>query len=176
MLLGVWSALGALGDDHQFPVFPGILAAPNPSALAALVDRSINYHPQSVGQVRPFLMGEVLGPFPLGLRSLQKVRMMRNLFAEYGCTTHSLVISAAAGGRVIVAPATNEWLIAPGQSTKTIPLAARPALEAASLWLLFGHGGPGNQCGLDIGAFRDIAMTGKIVMSGGWSALCALNW
>jgi len=165
MLLGVWSVLRALGDDHQFPVFPGILAAPNQSALAALVDRSINYHPQSLAQVRPFVMGEVLGPFPLGLRSLQKVRMMRTLFAEYGCATHSLVISV--GGRVTVAPATNEWLIAPGQSTKTIPLAARPALEEASLLLLFGHGGPGNQCSLDLGAFHDIAMTGKIVMSGG---------
>ena len=171
MLAGMWSVLTALGDDHQLPVFPGILAAPNPMALNALVDRSINYRPLAQSQVSPFVMGQVLSSEPFGLRSLQKVRMMTNLFGDYGCPTHSLVIlaSTAVAAGLIVAPAPGQWQVAmtnPGQFIKSIPAAAQSALNDSSLLLLFGHGSPETECCLDFSAFRNVRMTGKIVMSG----------
>jgi hypothetical protein len=171
MLLGMWSVFARLSDDQRLPVLPGILAAPNQTALNSLVERSINYRPKAVAQVHPFVMGQVLGPRPFGQRSLQKVRMMRNLFAYFGCTTHSLVILASSAVQmgVTVAPATNQWQVAMSgadHSIKTIPPAARPALHNASLLLMFGHGTPGTACSLDISAFQDVSMTGKIVMCG----------
>ena len=171
MLLGMWAVLAALGDDGQLPVFPGILAAPDPAALDALVDRSIHYHPLPADQVRPFVMGQVLGPLPFGQRSLQKVRMMRNYFADYGCTTHNLVILAytAVQRGVTVAPAPGQWQVqmdAPNTPVPAIPSGALPALNDASLLLMFGHGSPGTECSLDVNAFQEVAMTNKIVMSG----------
>jgi hypothetical protein len=152
-------------------VFPGILVAPNQAAFSSLVDRSINYRPQTVAQMRPFVMGQVLGPKPFGQRSLQKVRMMRHLFADFGCTTHSLVILAhtAVERGVTIAPAIDQWQVAvsgPTDSIDTIPPAVRPALDNASLLLMFGHGNPGTACSLDVSAFRDVMMNDKIVMCG----------
>jgi hypothetical protein len=171
MLLGVWSVLAALSDDERLPVFPGLLAAPTQAALSSLVDRSINYHPLSIDQVRPFVMGQVLGPKPFGQRSLQKVRMMRNLFADYGRATHSLIILTDSAVRldVRVAPAADQWQVAmggPSRFVEAIPAAAQPALNNASLLILYGHGSPGTECSLDVGAFHHVRMTGKIVMSG----------
>jgi hypothetical protein len=171
MLLGLWSVLTALSDDQRLPVFPGILAAPDQDSFRALVDRSINHHPQSASQLRPFVMGQVLSSEPYGQRSLQKVRMLRNLFADYGRTTHSLVILTdnAVRSKVVVAPEPEQWQVAmsaPGRFIREIPSEARPALDEASLLLLFGHGTPGTECSLDVSAFRDVKMAGKIVMSG----------
>jgi hypothetical protein len=171
MLLGMWHTLGTLTNDQQLSVFPGILAAPGPAAFRSLIDRSIQYQPQAEAQVRPFVMGQVLGPKPFGQRSLQKVRMLRNWFADYGRTTHSLVVlaySAVAQG-VTVAPVTNQWQVAmsgPGDFVKAIPAEARPELDGASLLLMFGHGSRGNACSLDVSAFQDVRMTGKVVMCG----------
>jgi hypothetical protein len=171
MVLGMWYVLTKLSDDQQLPVFPGILAAPNQTAFQTLIDRSIDYRPQTTAQVRPFVMGQVLGPEPFGQRSLQKVRMMRNLFAGYGCSTRSLILLAysAVERGVAVAPATDQWQAAmngPNQNIPAIPPDARPALDDASLLLMFGHGNPGTMCSLDTSAFRDVRMTGKTVMCG----------
>ena len=170
-LLGLWSVFTALSDDGRLPVFPGILAASGPTALDALVDRSIHYQPRPAAQVRPFVMGQVIGPQAYGQRSLQKVRMMRNLFADYGCTTHSLVTLAdtAVKRGVRVASAPDQWqaaMSAAGRNIPTIPAPAQRALNDASLLLLFGHGSPDTECCLDVSAFREITMAGKIVMSG----------
>jgi hypothetical protein len=170
-LLGMWSVLTALSDDRRLPFFPGILAASSPAALGALVDRSIHYQPLPAAQVRLFVMGQVIGPQPYGQRSLQKVRMMRNLFADYGCTTHSLVLLADSAVKlgVQVAPAPDQWqaaMSAAGRNIPTIPVPAQPALNDASLLLLFGHGSTDTECCLDVSAFREVSMTGKIVMSG----------
>ncbi|MCE0499656.1 MAG: C25 family cysteine peptidase [Methylacidiphilales bacterium] len=171
MLLGMWNVLAMLSDDQQLPVFPGILVAPNQTAFNSLIDRSINYSPQTVGQIRPFVMGQVLGPKPFGLRSLQKIRMMRNLFTDHGCATHSLVILAytAVERGVNIAPATDQWQVAmsrPDQSIEMIPPDARPALDDASLLLMFGHGNPDTVCNLNVSDFRDVRMTNKTVMCG----------
>jgi hypothetical protein len=171
MLLGMWYVLTMLSDDQRLPVFPGILAAPNQTAFNSLIDQSINYRPQAIAQVHPFVVGQVLGPKPFGQRSLQKVRMMRNLFADFGCTTHSLVILAhtAVERGVTIAPAIDQWQVAVSgsdDSIKTIPPAVLPSLDDASLLLMFGHGNPGTACSLDISAFRDVIMTSKIVMCG----------
>jgi hypothetical protein len=171
MLLGMWYVLTMLGDDQQLPVFPGILVASNPTAFNALIDGSINYHSQAIAQVHPFVVGQVLGPKPFDQRSLQKVRMMRNLFADYGCTTHSLVILTykAVEKGVTVAPAPDQWQVAinePRPSIKTIPPEVRPTLDNASLLLMFGHGNPGTACSLAVSAFHDVKMAGKIVMCG----------
>jgi hypothetical protein len=171
MLLGFWCVLAMLGDDQRLPVCPGILAAPNAAAFKSLIDRSIDYHPQSEAEVRPFVIGQVLGPMPFGQRSLQKVRMLRNLFADYGCTTHSLVTlaSSAVSSGMTVAPANNQWQAAmkgPAEFIKAVPAEARPALDAASLLLIFGHGSRGNVSSLEVGAFQDVKMAGKVVMCG----------
>lgn len=170
-LLGMWSVLTALSDDGRLPVCPGILAAPGPAALDALVERSIHYQPRPAAQVRPFVMGQVIGPQAYGQRSLQKVRMMRNLFADYGRTTHSLVTLADSAVKmgVQVAPAPDQWqaaMSAAGRNIPAIPAPALPALNDASLLLLFGHGSPDTECCLDVSAFGEVSMTGKIVMSG----------
>ena len=171
MLLGFWYVLAMLGDDQRLPVCPGILAAPNAAAFEALIDHSINYHPQMKTELRPFVIGQVMNRTPNGQRSLQKVRMMNNLFAEYGCATQSLVTLAysAVSSGVTVAPANNQWQVAmsgPGEFVKVFPAEARPALDAASLLLMFGHGSPGNACSMDVGAFNDVRMLGKVVMCG----------
>jgi hypothetical protein len=171
MLLGMWYVLTMLSDDQQLAVFPGILVAPDQTAFNALIDRSINYHPQAVAQMRPFVMGQVIGPKPFDQRSLQKVRMMRNFFADYGCTTHSLVILTykAVKEGVTVAPATDQWQAAinePSLSIKTIAPEVRPTLDDASLLLMFGHGNPGIACSLAVSAFHDVKMAGKIVLCG----------
>jgi hypothetical protein len=171
MLTALWDVLAGLDDKHSLAAFPGLLVAPDQESFAALVDRSIAYHPQPVAQVRPFVMGQVMGPMPPGMRSLQKVRMMRNLFAEFGRPASSLVIRAysAVQSDTTVAPAPNEWQVdmdGPGQYVKTIPAPAKPALDDASLLLMYGHGVPGMACSLDVGAFHDVKMTGKVVLCG----------
>jgi hypothetical protein len=171
MLLGLWQVLTTVSDDQRLSVFPGILVAPNQAAFASLIDRSISYQPQAVRQVRPFVIGQVIGPLPYGQRSLQKVRMMRNLFADYGCTTSSLVTleHSAVAMNVTIAPVIDEWQVAvsaAGHPIPAIPAAVRPALDRSSLLLLFGHGNPGTACSLEVAAFRDVPMTGKTVMCG----------
>jgi hypothetical protein len=171
MLLGMWYVLTTLSNDQRLPVFPGLLVAPNQTAFRSLIDRSIHYHAQLAAGVHPFVMGQVLGPRPSGQRSLQKVRMMRNLFTDYGCITHSLVIFAysAIEMGVTVAPAPDQWQVAmsgPDDPIKTMPPAAQPALDDASLLLMFGHGSPATVCSLDDSAFRNVIMTDKTVMCG----------
>ena len=125
MLLGMWSVFARLSDDQRLPVLPGILAAPNETALNSLVERSINYRPSAQAYHGP-------GPRSEALRPAFPARMMRNLFADYGCTTHSLVILAPTAVKmgVSVAPATNQWQVAvggPDPSVKTIPLGSARA-------------------------------------------------
>ena len=171
VLLGFWCVLAMLGDDQRLPVCPGILAAPNAAALEALVNRSIDYHPQADSELRPFVIGQVLSRAPSGQRSLQKVRMMCNLFAEYGCTTHSLVTLAhsAVSSGVTVAPANNQWQAAMSgarEFVKAVPAEARPALDAASLLLMFGHGSLAMLAAWTLEFAGDVKMIGKVVMCG----------
>jgi len=176
----MWHVLGELSDDQRLAVFPAVLAAPNQAAFNLLVDHSIKYRPQEIAHVRPFVIGQVLGPRPFGLRSLQKIRMMRNLFGNYGCTTHSLVVLAdsAVMMGVRIAPATNEWQAAmsgPGAFVEAVPVEAGPALDACSLLLMFGHGSRGNACSLSLKAFANVSMTNKIVMCGDCYSAAALG-
>jgi hypothetical protein len=171
MLLGMWTVLGSLGDDQRVAVFPGILAAGNSTALGALVDRSIHYQPRTAEELRPFVMGQVLGPLPFGMRSLQKVRMMRNYFSGFGCNVHSLLVLAdtALARGVTIAPVADEWQVSmngPGQFVRDLPAGALSSLDRASLLVMFGHGSPGTECSLDLSCFRDVTMTDEIVMSG----------
>jgi hypothetical protein len=171
MLLALWSVLGELGNDKQIPVFPGLFAAPDPSALSALVDHSVNYKPKSAADLRPFVIAQVIGPQPYGLRSLQKVRMMRQLFDAHGAATRSLVVLAytAVQGRVQISPVADEWqavMAGPSQFVKSIPAPAKAPLDQATLLLMFGHGSPGSECSLDVSAFDHVEMNGKIVMTG----------
>ena len=170
MLLGFWSVLGTLGSDQQLPVFPGILAAPDAEAFQALVRRSIAYHPQARGDIRPFAMAQVLGPRPYGMRSLQKVRILGQVFGRWGRPVNSLVVLEASAVRlgVEVSLELGQWKTAATTDgpVSSIPSEARPALDAATLLVLFGHGSPGTECSLRVSAFRDVPMAGKIVMSG----------
>jgi hypothetical protein len=116
-------------------------------------------------------MGQVMEPYPSGMRSLQKVRMMRNFFAEYGRETPSLVVRSylAVLAGTTVAPAPQQWQVAmsgPGEFVQTLPEQAKQALDDASLLLMFGHGEDGMACSLDAKAFRDVKMTGKVVLCG----------
>lgn len=170
-VLGVWAVLTSLGNDRKLPVFPGFLVAPTPTAFDHLVDRSLDYAPETAAQIHLFVIGQVAGPDTHNLRSLQKLRMMRRLFASYGCGSHSLITLdyPAVAAHVPVAPAPGQaevGMVRPNQWIETIPPHAKLALDNASLLLMFGHGGPGMVCSIDDNAFRDVLMTGKIVMSG----------
>jgi len=171
MILGMWNVLAALGDDQRLPVYPAYLVAPTAKTLGALVDRSIHHTPQTAAGFRPFVIGQVLGPRPFGQRSLQKARMMRRYFSGVPSDTASLVVLAdtAVAMGVTVPGAPNQWQTAmngPGQLISGIPGDALPSLDHASLLLLFGHGSPGSESDLRLDAFRDVQMTGEIVMSG----------
>lgn len=170
-LLGFWVVLTGLSHDQRLPVFPGILVAPDAASFASLIDRSIVYRPKAAADVRPFVIGQVVNPSPNGMRSLQKIGVLRNYFGEHGWTTHSLVVleySAVRTG-VKVAPAENQWQVAMqvrGRPVGAVPEAARPALDAASLLVVFGHGSPGTAASLADGAFQPVPMRDKVVLSG----------
>jgi len=173
LLPGVWKLLAALDNKSksQLPVFPGLLVAPDQAAFEALVERSINYKPQPASQVRPFVVGQIINPTPNGMRALQKVRMMRNLFGDYGCPAQSLVVRSynAMQTKATIAPVSDEWqadMPGPGQSIAAIPAPAKQALDGASLLIMYGHGRPGEVCSIDVSAFRDVNMAGKIVLCG----------
>jgi len=173
MLSGLWKLLSALDgkSKSQLPVFPGLLIAPNQAAFESLIERSINYKPQPASRVRPFIVGQVTSPQPHDMRALQKVRMMRNMFADYGCPAQSLVVRSynAVQAGATVAPVPNEWqaeMTAPRQALDAIPAPAKQALDGASLLIMFGHGLPGEVCSMDVRAFRDVSMSGKIILCG----------
>jgi len=175
LLPGIWKTLAALDNKSrvpQLPVFPGLLVAPNQAAFEALVERSINHKPQPAPQVRPFVVGQIINPTPNGMRSLQKVRMMRALFGDCGTApARSLVVrsySAVQSGANF-ASAPDEWradVPGPAVSVEAIPTPAKQALDDASLLIMFGHGRPGEVCSIDVRAFRDVNMAGKVVLCG----------
>ena len=113
-------------------------------------DQSIHYRPQTITQVRPFVIGQVLGPKPFGQRSLQKVRACcafsspatvpppkqsggprghRRETGRDGCSCSR----AIAGG--------DGWTraICPDESRPP----RDPAIDDSSLLLMFGHGNRG---------------------------------
>ena len=179
MLVSMWDLLAGLDDDPELDVFPGFLVAPNHTALDALVTRSLEFQPQTPKTFRPFVIGQVLNGTPLGIRSLQKVGIMRRLFDELGYATPSLVVlkPKAAEQRKITAP--DVWYAdTPGRNEHlaAFPPKARKALEASSLLITYGHGTPGMVCSMDVGAYSDIDLLGKVVLSGSCFSGAPRHW
>ena len=141
--------------------FPACWCA-NAKAFEDLVDRSIRYRPPSGDALRPFVVGQVTDFSATGLRSLQKVGIMRALFGQYGHSMPSLVTRTSqvrrADGKSGSQP--SQWEVmadAPGRFIKALPPPAKQALDEASLLVMFGHGVPGMTCSLDVEAFHDVA-------------------
>jgi hypothetical protein len=171
MLLAMWEVLSTLDPDPQIDVFPGLLLAPDRQAFEALIDHSINYKSQDKATVRPFVMGQVVDASASGQKSLVKVGIMSNVFAEYGCKTPSLVVRTfqakqPEGSR----PAREQqWEVtakAPRQFVTELPPQAKQALDEASLLIMFGHGVPGMTCSLDVNAFHNVKMANQVVLCG----------
>lgn len=171
MILGLWQVLAALDADPQIDALPGLLVARDAKTLASLVDRSIKYRPRVQRAVRPFVVGQVMDSSVLGMRSLQKVGIMRVFFDQYGCSTPSLVTRTFRarkpdGEHSAEGPRWEISAAAPREFIASLPAGAQESLDAASLVVLFGHGVPGMICGLDVDAFRDVEMADKVVLCG----------
>ncbi len=95
-----------------------------------MITRSIEHQAQTHETFRPFVLGQVVGHTPLGIRSLQKVGIMRRVFAGLGHETPALVMlkAQAAGERRISAE--DVWYeVSPSAKggLKTLPARARQA-------------------------------------------------
>jgi hypothetical protein len=171
VLLSLWRVLATMDSDPQIDAFPGLLVAPNSKSFAALVERSIAYRPPEKTAFRPFVMGQVLDSSVMGQRSLQKVGIMKEVFAQRGYSTSSLITRSFRARKPDAAdsPEARQWEIsaeAPRKPIATLPPRAKKSLDDASLLVIYGHGVPGMTCGLDVGAFRDVEMKNKVVLCG----------
>jgi hypothetical protein len=179
MVVSMWALLSGLDDDRSLDVLPGFLVAPDHDSFEALIARSIAHAPQARERFRPALLGQVVNARPLGVRSLQKVAIMRRHFAALGYRTPALVTlaGAARGQRSLEGPAL--WYAdAPGggAALPAIPEVARAALAEASLLITYGHGTPGKVCSLEVGAFAKLDMEGKVVLSGSCFSAAPSAW
>jgi len=172
MLLGMWKLLSTLDDDPQLDVFPGLLVAPDADSFKNLISKSINHEPQSGDNFQPLAQCHFTGTSAGGIKSLQKVGILRRHFATLGHDTSSLIVAAPKvrderplkGDKIIYASPEQRLL-------QTFHDDAREALNNSSLIVMFGHGSPGMSCGFSVDAFHDLDLTGKVVMAGScWSA------
>ena len=166
MLLGMWELISTIDSDPQLDAFPGLLLASSEEDFAGLIDRSINYAPQSSKELRPFAISQV--PSTQELRSLQKSGILRNLFAEQGCKTPTVGIYSSRATDAPKLPGDQFWSYeSKGRSDllKRFPDEAAKEFEKASLLVMHGHGSPGMSCGVDIGAIPKELST-KVVLCG----------
>jgi hypothetical protein len=169
MLMSMLDLLSSLDEDRELDVFPGILAAPDQASFDALITRSINFKPQTRDTFKPFVLGQVVDGSPLGIRSLQKVGIMRKLFGGWGYDTPSFVMLKAKGAKQKQITAEDVWYaVEPDEKKmlKALPPDPAQALDNSSLVITYGHGTPGVVCSVEVNAFKDVDFDGKIVLSG----------
>jgi hypothetical protein len=172
VVLALWDVFASLDSDPELDVFPGFLVASDSKGLAGLVDRSIAYKPVAREAVRPFVVGQVVdNGSPEGLRSLQKVGILRNYFEDNKIEPSSLVVRMYRARKpgTVGTPASREWDVSatvPGGLVEQIPTGARKALEGSNLVAMFGHGAPGKTCSLDVNAFKNLDLSNKVILCG----------
>lgn len=173
MLIGCFKLLSTFDEDPELDAFPGLLVAPDAGSFAKLIAKSIEHRPQSSEQFRALFQCHFTGKNADGLRSLQKVGMLRAHFSNLGHETAGLVVAAPKvrddkplKGENLVYTTPKE-----GRLLQQFAGDARKQLADASLIVMFGHGSPGMSCGFKVEAFHDLVLDGKIVMAGScWSA------
>lgn len=166
MLLGMFELMTTLDSDPQLDAFPGLLLASSEDGFARLIDRSINYKPQSLKEFRPFAISQV--PSSQELRSLQKSGILRKLFSEQGRATPTIGIYSLRAGDAPKLPGDQFWIYKSKSHRdflKVLPDAAATEFEKASLLVMHGHGVPGMSCGVDIGAIPE-ELSAKVVLCG----------
>jgi hypothetical protein len=172
VVLALWDVFALLNADPELDVFPGFLVAADAKGLEGLVDRSIAFKPLARASVRPFVVGQVVdNETAQGTRSLQKVGILRNYFADQTIEASSLVVRMYRARKpgTVGTPESRQWDVsanAPGAEVRQIPGGARKALEGSNLVALFGHGAPGKTCSLDLEAFRGLDFSGKVILCG----------
>ncbi len=179
MLWSMLDLLSGIDDDPSLDAYPGILVAPDQEAFDSLITQSIQFRPQTRETFRPFLIAQVLNGRPLGIRSLQKVGIMRRVFGDMGYSTPAFVMLKAGGANQRKITADDVWYEVEPDAKKmlqALPAKARKALEESSLVVTYGHGTPGIVCSIEVGAFKSIDMTGKIVMSGSCFSGAPRTW
>jgi hypothetical protein len=150
MLLHLWELLSQLDEDPQLDVYPGLLVGSTPESLIRLIDRSIQYHPLTADQFKPFLISHV--PSLQELRSLQKAGILRTVFERLGHHTPALAIynpDARTGPGLPGESFWREAMTQRGAFLTAVPTAAQKPFEQANLLIMHGHGSPGNSCGID---------------------------
>ena len=173
MLVGIFKLLASFDDDPQLDVFPGLLVAPDADSFAKLIAHSIKYEPRPTDEFKAFLQCHFTDHSPDGLRTVQKVGILRDHFSSLGPkATPSLVIRSSKvpeekplkGDDIVYATSERRLLT-------SFPDASREPLAGSPLLVMFGHGSPGMAAGFTVEAFHDVDLTGKIVLSGScWSA------
>ena len=171
VLLGMWDTLASLDDDPQLDALPGLLIAPDAESFIAMIDRSIAFRTPAADAFRPFAVCQISNQGVTGMRSLQKIQILRNLFAEYGCNTPSLIVrspgtDAAAGDGLDAADVWQASMPGRGRFLPMFPAPATEALDRSSLLVMFGHGAPGMVCAISTDAFHAIDLGGKVVLCG----------
>jgi hypothetical protein len=165
-LLGMWELISTIDSDPQLDAFPGVLLASDEEKFAGLIDRSINYTPQSAQDIRPFAISQV--PSMRELRSLQKSGILRKLFSEHGVRTPTMGIYSAEAADAPRLPGDQFWSYqAKSRSDylKHFPDEAAKEFDRASLLVMHGHGIPGMSCGVDTEAISGV-LSASVVLCG----------
>jgi Ca2+-binding EF-hand superfamily protein len=171
MLIGMWKLLSTLDDDPELDVFPGLLVAPDAASFAKLITSSMDYKPRSREDFQAFAQCHFTDNTAGGIKSLQKVGILRKHFAKHGHETSSLIVAAPKvkderplkGDDIVYAVPERRLL-------KSFPGEARDSLAKSALLVMFGHGSTGMSCGFSVDAFHDIDLSNKVVMAGScWS-------
>lgn len=165
-LLGMWELISTIDSDPQLDAFPGLLLASDEEKFAGLIDRSINYTPQSAEDIRPFAISQV--PSTRELRSLQKSGILRKLFSEHGIRTPTIGIYSAEAADAPRLPGDQFWSYqakSRNDFLKQFPDEAAKEFDRASLLVMHGHGIPGMSCGVDAGAISGV-LSASVVLCG----------
>ncbi len=171
MLLGMWELITTIDSDPQLDAFPGLLLASNEETFAGLIDRSINYTPQSSQDFRPFAISQV--PSTQEVRSLQKSGILRDLFSEHGAKTPTVGIYSARAAGAPKLPGDQFWSYQAKSRRdflKRFPDDAAKEFEQASLLVMHGHGIPGMSCGVDVDAIPRGFSAGVVLCGSCFSA------
>ena len=171
MLIGMWKLLSTLDDDPELDVFPGLLVAPDLPSFEKLITSSMDYKPRSSENFQVFAQCHFTDNSAGGIKSLQKVGILRKHFAKHGHETSSLIVAAPKvreerplkGDDILYAVPKRRLL-------QLFPDEARESLAKSALLVMFGHGSTGMSCGFSVDAFHGIDLSNKVVMAGScWS-------
>lgn len=171
MLIGMWKLLSTLDDDPELDVFPGLLVAPDLPSFEKLITSSMDYKPRSSENFQVFAQCHFTDNSAGGIKSLQKVGILRKHFAKHGHETSSLIVAAPKvreerplkGDDILYAVPKRRLL-------QFFPAEARESLAKSALLVMFGHGSTGMSCGFSVDAFHGIDLSNKVVMAGScWS-------